>query len=119
MSRFVCCLVCASSLVAQQFSTSTARVPAEIPPGDWSMLALADCDGDGSLAVPGFRGRLLLPLATAVPLTLLVAASGTVTSGFAIPPVVSLIGTEVSVQGITVTSSGFAFTNVVDERILP
>jgi len=25
----------------------------------------------------------------------------------------------VSVQGITVTSSGFAFTNVVDERILP
>jgi hypothetical protein len=47
MPRFVCCLACAGSLVAQQFAPSTAREAAEIPPGHWSMIALADCDGDG------------------------------------------------------------------------
>jgi hypothetical protein len=45
--------------------------------------------------------------------------SGTATTGFPIPPVPTLIGIEVSVQGVVVASSGLAFTNVVDECILP
>lgn len=39
-----------SGLAAQQFAPSGGRTPAELPAGQWSLLALADCDGDGDQA---------------------------------------------------------------------
>jgi hypothetical protein len=89
-------------------------------PDPLALLLVVAALGPGpSIAIPGHLGSLLLPLGTLVPLTMFGIPSGTGTTGFPIPPVPTLIGIEVSVQGVVVASSGLAFTNVVDECILP
>jgi hypothetical protein len=47
MLRSLPLFVLASGLVAQQFAPYGGRTPAEVPAGPWSVMALADCDGDG------------------------------------------------------------------------
>ena len=94
-------------------------VQPQAPTASSLVLSLASLAAGPSTAIPGIRGRLLLSPAGTVPLGVVSAASGTATSGFPIPPAPSLIGTSLYMQGLAVTAGNLAFTNVVDERILP
>ena len=83
------------------------------------VAALASLAAGPSTALPGIRGRLLLDPAATMVLSVAPVPTGTVVMGFPIPPLVSLIGTAVSMQGLVLDANGLAFTNVVDERVLP
>ncbi|MBL8754632.1 MAG: VCBS repeat-containing protein [Planctomycetes bacterium] len=83
------------------------------------VLSIAALSQGPAVPVPGHVGKLLLPIGGIVALELVLAPTGTSTTTIAVPTAASLIGLEVCVQGVVVTSTSLGFTNVVDERILP
>ncbi|MCU0867170.1 MAG: VCBS repeat-containing protein [Planctomycetes bacterium] len=82
------------------------------------VLPLAALGPGPAVNIPGIAGRLLLPPG-AVAGSLLGAGSGSAVLALPVPSLPSLIGTPISVQGVVLLGGTFAFTNVVDERVLP
>jgi hypothetical protein len=91
-----------------------------LTPTSLPILAVLASLGPGpSTGLAGIRGRAQLDPLTAVLIAPIVIPTSTATVPMAIPPLASLIGTRVSVQGLVFDGPSVAFTNVVDEIILP